>query len=71
MHELKSSVILCDNLTVLFKVNLIPDARPQDVYSEVAALVEKRRNEDASDGMHIAQQLQGNTVPLKCFLNNV
>lgn len=41
------------------QVNLVPADRPQDVYSEVANLVEKKRAEDAHDGVLIAQQLEG------------
>ena len=41
------------------QVNLAPAARPQDVYSEVANLVEKKRKDDAKNGLLIAQQLEG------------
>ncbi|KRX97937.1 DNA-directed RNA polymerase, mitochondrial [Trichinella pseudospiralis] len=42
-----------------FQVNLCPDDRPQDVYSGVAELVEKKRVEDAKNGNEIAIQLDG------------
>ena len=41
------------------QVNLIPADKPQDVYAEVSNLVEKRRQEDALNGVLIAQQLVG------------
>ena len=31
-------------------VNLVPSNKPQDVYSEIAAIVERKREEDASEG---------------------
>ncbi|XP_021914450.1 DNA-directed RNA polymerase, mitochondrial isoform X2 [Zootermopsis nevadensis] len=40
-------------------VNLIPAVSPQDVYSCVAALVEKERMKDAERGLKIAQVLEG------------
>jgi len=41
------------------QVNLHPCDRPQDVYSGVATLVEKQRQQDAADGVKIAQTLEG------------
>ena len=41
------------------QVNLIPCERPQDLYAEVANLVEKRRIADAAEGNEIASQLEG------------
>ncbi|CAL8101094.1 unnamed protein product [Orchesella dallaii] len=40
-------------------VNLAPSLLPQDVYSSVATLVEKLRQEDAEKGVKIAQVLDG------------
>jgi len=40
-------------------VNLVPASKPQDVYSEIAALVERKRAEDAAKGVEIAQVLDG------------
>lgn len=40
-------------------VNLAPCDAPQDVYSSVAALVEKCRQNDAANGLHVAQILEG------------
>lgn len=40
-------------------VNLAPSPVPQDVYSAVAALVEKTRKQDAENGLHVAQALEG------------
>ncbi|XP_046417575.1 DNA-directed RNA polymerase, mitochondrial isoform X1 [Neodiprion fabricii] len=40
-------------------VNLVPRPKPQDVYSSVAALVEKERQKDAENGVKIAQVLDG------------
>ncbi|XP_017107338.2 DNA-directed RNA polymerase, mitochondrial [Drosophila bipectinata] len=40
-------------------VNLAPSAIPQDVYSAVAALVEKSRKTDAQNGLHVAEALAG------------
>lgn len=40
-------------------VNLFPSDRPQDVYSDVAALVEKQRAKDALEGLEIAKLLEG------------
>lgn len=37
----------------------MPADRPQDVYLEVANLVEKKRSLDAANGVQIAQQLEG------------
>ncbi|KAK8776990.1 hypothetical protein V5799_029663 [Amblyomma americanum] len=41
------------------QVNLQPDDKPQDVYSGVAALVERERKKDAADGLPIAKVLEG------------
>lgn len=46
----------------------MPSDRPQDVYMEVANLVEKTRVKDAADGLSIAQLLEG-TKLLSCFVN--
>ncbi|XP_060666767.1 DNA-directed RNA polymerase, mitochondrial [Drosophila nasuta] len=40
-------------------VNLSPSAIPQDVYSAVAALVERTRKTDAQNGLHVAAALEG------------
>ncbi|KAJ4450804.1 hypothetical protein ANN_02234 [Periplaneta americana] len=40
-------------------VNLTPAEKPQDVYSCVAALVERERSKDAANGLQIAQMLEG------------
>lgn len=40
-------------------VNLAPSPIPQDVYSAVAALVEKMRQTDSENGLHVAQVLDG------------
>ncbi|CAG2104639.1 unnamed protein product [Medioppia subpectinata] len=40
-------------------VNLHPADRPQDVYSDVAALVEKQRARDAMDGHEVGKLLDG------------
>ncbi|KNC31315.1 hypothetical protein FF38_14279 [Lucilia cuprina] len=40
-------------------VNLAPAPIPQDVYSAVASLVEKTRKQDAENGLHVAQALDG------------
>ncbi|XP_068140133.1 DNA-directed RNA polymerase, mitochondrial [Drosophila tropicalis] len=40
-------------------VNLAPSPLPQDVYSAVAALVERTRKSDAVNGLHVAQALDG------------
>ena len=40
-------------------VNLAPSHLPQDVYSAVAALVEKLRVRDAENGVQVAQVLDG------------
>ncbi|XP_073977527.1 mitochondrial RNA polymerase isoform X2 [Rhodnius prolixus] len=42
-----------------YSVNLSPCEKPQDVYSCVAALVEKERLKDAAEGINIAQILDG------------
>lgn len=39
-------------------VNLCPSERPNDVYSDVAELVERERREDAKKGVHIACLLE-------------
>lgn len=36
-------------------VNLVPAEKPQDVYSEIATIVERKRREDAEQGVEIAQ----------------
>lgn len=41
------------------QVNLMPADRPQDVYEEVAKLVEATRARDAADGNEIAKDLEG------------
>ncbi|XP_028407601.1 DNA-directed RNA polymerase, mitochondrial-like [Dendronephthya gigantea] len=41
------------------QVNVLPSERPEDVYSEVARLVEKMCERDAANGVEIAQQLVG------------
>ena len=48
-------------------VNLVPASKPQDVYSEIAALVERKRAEDAAKGVEIAQVLDG-FIRRKVFL---
>jgi len=40
-------------------VNLLPADRPQDVYADVAALVQARIAQDAANGMEIANMLKG------------
>merc|ERR1739838_357355 len=40
-------------------VNLTPMHVPQDVYSDIATLVEAKRKEDADSGVPIAQTLEG------------
>jgi DNA-directed RNA polymerase len=40
-------------------VNLHPASHPQDVYSDVAALVERERLKDAANGHEIAKRLEG------------
>ncbi|BES94363.1 Probable Hypothetical protein polymerase III subunit RPC6 [Nesidiocoris tenuis] len=42
-----------------YSVNLAPAPVPQDVYSAVAAIVERIRSEDAANGMEVAQVLEG------------
>ncbi|KAK9496675.1 hypothetical protein O3M35_013072 [Rhynocoris fuscipes] len=42
-----------------YSVNLSPCEKPQDVYSCVAAIVERERNKDALNGSNIAQVLEG------------
>nr|XP_042895420.1 DNA-directed RNA polymerase, mitochondrial-like isoform X2 [Parasteatoda tepidariorum] len=41
------------------EVNLHPSTAPQDVYSGVAALVEKERAREAKEGLEVAKQLEG------------
>ena len=40
-------------------VNLVPADRPQDVYSEIAAIVERKRQEDAERGVAAAIACEG------------
>jgi len=40
-------------------VNLVPADKPQDVYSEIAAIVDRKRNEDSMAGVEIAKALDG------------
>ena len=40
-------------------VNLLPAEKPQDIYSEVAEIVERRRREDAKNGIAVASTLEG------------
>ena len=40
-------------------VNLLPAEKPQDIYSEVAEIVERRRREDAENGVAVAGILEG------------
>lgn len=40
-------------------VNLVPFDRPQDVYAEVAGLVEEERKKDADNGVTVAKVLDG------------
>nr|CAD7259066.1 unnamed protein product [Timema shepardi] len=40
-------------------VNLTPAVKPQDVYSRVAALVEREREKDALEGLELAKVLEG------------
>lgn len=40
-------------------VNLVPAPSPQDVYSEIASIVERKRKEDAAAGMEEAEVLAG------------
>lgn len=39
-------------------VNLAPSALPQDVYSDVALLVEESRRKDAANGLEVAKKLE-------------
>jgi DNA-directed RNA polymerase len=34
-------------------VNVLPSERPQDVYSEIAAIVEQKRREDERNGKDV------------------
>ena len=52
-------------------VNLVPAEKPQDVYSEIAALVDQKRSADAAAGLLVAQQLQGFVKRKVIFLGNV
>jgi DNA-directed RNA polymerase len=40
-------------------VNLWPYDSPQDVYSDVCALVERERQKDAAEGVEIAKHVEG------------
>merc|ERR1719233_2184015 len=40
-------------------VNLVPSNKPQDVYFEIAAIIERKREEDACEGSEIAKILDG------------
>lgn len=40
-------------------VNLVPAGKPQDVYSEIAAIVDRKRGKDSEVGVEIATALQG------------
>ena len=40
-------------------VNLVPAERPQDVYNEIATVVERKRSEDEAKGHEIAKLLNG------------
>jgi len=40
-------------------VNLAPSEKPQDVYSEIAAIVDRKREEDSQKGVEIASTLEG------------
>jgi len=40
-------------------VNLVPSDKPQDVYSEIAAIVDRKRGEDSQAGLEIATALEG------------
>ena len=40
-------------------VNLVPASQPQDVYSEIAAIVDRKRSEDAEAGKEIAMVCEG------------
>lgn len=40
-------------------VNLVPADNPQDVYSEIAAIVDRKREEDSKAGLEIATALEG------------
>ena len=40
-------------------VNLVPASQPQDVYSEIAAIVDRKRAEDAEAGKEIAMVCEG------------
>jgi len=40
-------------------VNLVPSEKPQDVYSEIAAIVDRRRGKDSEAGIEIATSLKG------------
>lgn len=40
-------------------VNLVPADKPQDVYSEIATIVDRKREEDSQAGLEIATVLEG------------
>jgi len=40
-------------------VNLVPAEVPQDVYSEIAAIVERKRKVDGEKGLEVARELEG------------
>jgi len=40
-------------------VNLVPADKPQDVYSEIAIIVDRKREEDSQTGLEIATALEG------------
>ena len=50
------------------QVNVKPCDRPQDLYGEVANLVEKKRATDASGGDKLAKQLEGTLLITSCFI---
>ena len=52
--EIEVSPFLCYR-----QVNVKPSERPQDLYGEVANLVEKKRAADAATGDSLAMQLEG------------
>ena len=49
------------------QVNLMPADKPQDVYSEVAFLVEKARQNDANNGDVLAKELDGLFLSFVCY----
>lgn len=42
-----------------YSVNLMPESKPQDVYSAVAKMVEETRAKDAENDVKVAQILEG------------